>query len=103
LGFQDKIIHVFNKNEYALKNTDFYDVVADRDNAMVLGDSLGDADMAQGMEHCQNVLKIGFLYDHVEHALPQYMDTFDIVLVDDQTMDVPKAIFDYIRGFSASN
>lgn len=64
-GFKDKIIHVFNKNEYALKNTDFYDIVANRDNAIVLGDSLGDAQMTKGMDHCQNVLRIGFLYDDV--------------------------------------
>ncbi|XP_019757121.1 7-methylguanosine phosphate-specific 5'-nucleotidase isoform X2 [Dendroctonus ponderosae] len=97
MGFKDKIIHVFNKNEYAVKNTDFYGEVADRENAIVLGDSLGDAAMTQGMEHCQNALKIGFLYEQIEDSLPQYLDTFDIVLVDDQTMDVPRAIFDYIR------
>ncbi|XP_050296387.1 cytosolic 5'-nucleotidase 3 [Anthonomus grandis grandis] len=102
LGFQDKLIHVFNKNEYALKNTDFFHVVSDRDNAIVMGDSLGDANMAQGMEHCRNVLKIGLLYDHVEDSLPQYMDTFDIVLVDDQTMNVPKAILDYIQEKTGS-
>ncbi|KAL1509658.1 hypothetical protein ABEB36_004364 [Hypothenemus hampei] len=98
-GFKDKPIHVFNKNEYAIKNTDFYNLVEDRNNAIVLGDSLGDASMAQGMEHCQNVLKIGFLYEHIEDALPQYLDTFDIVLVDDQTMDVPRAVFDFIRNY----
>lgn len=65
MGFKDKIIHVFNKNEYALKNTDFFPTVANRVNAIVMGDSLGDANMIQGMEHCQNVLKIGFLYEHV--------------------------------------
>lgn len=96
-GFKDKIIHVFNKNEYALKNTDFYDIVANRDNAIVLGDSLGDAQMTKGMDHCQNVLRIGFLYDDIEENLPQYKDTFDIVLVDDQTMEVPKEIFNYIK------
>ncbi|XP_066152564.1 7-methylguanosine phosphate-specific 5'-nucleotidase [Euwallacea fornicatus] len=101
LGFKDKVIHVFNKNEYALKDSDFYNEVANRGNAIVLGDSLGDAEMTQGMAHCVNVLKIGFLYDHVEHNLPQYMDTFDIVLVDDQTMDVPRAVFEYIKKSSS--
>lgn len=65
MGFKDKIIHVFNKNEYAVKNTDFYNEVVDRENAIVLGDSLGDAAMTQGMEHCQNALKIGFIYEQV--------------------------------------
>ncbi|CAG9762869.1 unnamed protein product [Ceutorhynchus assimilis] len=98
-GFKDKIIHIFNKNETALENTDFYQELAKRDNAIILGDSLGDANMAQGMEHCRNVLKIGFLYEHIEHNLQQYMDTFDVVLVDDQTMEIPRAIFEYLRDF----
>lgn len=97
-GFQDKIIHVFNKNEYAIKDSDFYDNIVERENVILMGDSLGDAHMTQGMDHLKNILKIGFLYDHVDLVLPEYMDTFDIVLVDDQTMEVPKAIFDYIKN-----
>ncbi|XP_030767267.1 7-methylguanosine phosphate-specific 5'-nucleotidase isoform X2 [Sitophilus oryzae] len=97
-GFQDKVIHVLNKNEYAIKNSDFYHVLEKRDNVIVLGDSLGDASMAEGLDHLKNLLKIGFLYDHIDQYLPLYLDTFDIVLIDDQTMDVPKAIFDYIKA-----
>lgn len=54
-----------NKNEYALKGTEYYELVQDRENVILLGDSLGDAGMADGMPHCNSVLKIGFLYDHV--------------------------------------
>lgn len=32
----------------------------------------------------------------VEEFLPAYMDAFDIVLVDDQTMNVTRAILKYI-------
>ncbi|KAF7279377.1 hypothetical protein GWI33_007320 [Rhynchophorus ferrugineus] len=101
-GFKDTIIHVFNKNEFAIKNTDFYHVLEKRTNVMVLGDSLGDATMAEGMDHMKNALKIGFLYDHIEEYLPSYLNTFDIVLIDDQTMEVPKAIFDYIKTAKAN-
>ncbi|KAG5898309.1 hypothetical protein JTB14_022998 [Gonioctena quinquepunctata] len=98
LGFRDALIHVLNKNEYAIKGTEFHDKVADRDNVILLGDSLGDANMVEGMDHLSSVLKIGFLYERSEEALPSYMDTFDIVLRDDQSMDVPRAIFNLIEA-----
>lgn len=40
-------------------------MIENRDNVILLGDSIGDAGMADGMPHCNAVLKIGFLYDHV--------------------------------------
>lgn len=65
LGFKGKPIDIFSKNEYALKGTDYYKMIENRDNVILLGDSIGDAGMADGMPHCNAVLKIGFLYDHV--------------------------------------
>lgn len=91
-GFQDAAIHVLNKNEFALKGTKYYDLVKDRDNVILMGDSLGDAGMADGIPHANAVLKIGFLYDHIKENLPNFMDTFDIVLEDDQSMDVVRGI-----------
>ncbi|CAG9833075.1 unnamed protein product [Diabrotica balteata] len=91
-GFKDLLIHVYNKNEVAIKDTDFYHKIADRENVILMGDSLGDASMVGGLDNINEVLKIGFLYERIDEALPDYLDTFDIVLVDDQTMDVPRAI-----------
>lgn len=61
----DKMIHVFNKNETVLQGTDYYNLVLERTNVIVMGDSLGDAEMANGVPESSNVLKIGFLFDHV--------------------------------------
>uniref|UniRef100_U5EYF0 5'-nucleotidase n=1 Tax=Corethrella appendiculata TaxID=1370023 RepID=U5EYF0_9DIPT len=96
-GFQEKMIHTFNKNETALEGTDYYDLIHDRDHVIIMGDSLGDAGMADGMPVTTHILKIGFLFDHPEHNLPKYMDTFDIVLIDDQTMNIPRAILEMIK------
>jgi len=95
-GFDGTTIHVLNKNEFALKGTEYYELIHNRDNIVVMGDSLGDAGMADGVPHANAVLKIGFLYDHVAESLPSFMDTFDIVLEDDQTMRVVRAILKYI-------
>ncbi|KAF5308276.1 hypothetical protein FQR65_LT06269 [Abscondita terminalis] len=91
-GFNGPTIHVLNKNEYALQGTQYYDLVQNRGNVILMGDSLGDAGMADGVPHAHSILKIGFLYDHIQDNLPGFMDTFDIVLEDDQTMNVVRAI-----------
>ncbi|CAK9822295.1 7-methylguanosine phosphate-specific 5'-nucleotidase [Anthophora retusa] len=88
-GFQNKrLIHVFNKNEQAIEEK-YFKVLERRKNVLLMGDSIGDASILDGMVDTCAVLKIGFLYDHVESSLSSYMETFDIVLVDDQTMQVP--------------
>ena len=43
--------------------------------------------MAAGVEDPDTVLTIGFLNMNIEKNLPVYQNKFDVVLVDDQTMD----------------
>lgn len=61
----NNLIHVFNKNETALRGTDYFDMVKSRDHILLMGDSLGDAGMAVGMPSLKHVLKIGYLFDSV--------------------------------------
>ncbi|CAH0560045.1 unnamed protein product [Brassicogethes aeneus] len=87
-GFTAPPIHIYNKNEYIIENAEFYNCIIDKTNVILLGDSIGDAKMAEGIPHVKNVLKIGFLYERKEEALPNYLDAYDVVLEDDQTMEV---------------
>uniref|UniRef100_T1H6Q2 5'-nucleotidase n=1 Tax=Megaselia scalaris TaxID=36166 RepID=T1H6Q2_MEGSC len=87
-GFQPPLIHNLNKNETVLSGSDFHSLVENRNNIILLGDSLGDADMSNGAPDSSNIIKIGFLFHHVKDNLEKYMDTFDIVLIDDQSMNV---------------
>lgn len=97
-GFQQPMIHTFNKNETVLNGSEYYELVHTRDHIIVMGDSIGDAQMANGVPSSSHILKIGFLFDHVEANMDKYMNTFDIVLVDDQTMDVPRALLALIEN-----
>ncbi|XP_047371177.1 7-methylguanosine phosphate-specific 5'-nucleotidase isoform X1 [Vespa velutina] len=91
-GFKNKkLIHVFNKNEHALEQ-EYFKVIEGRRHVLLMGDTTGDASMVNGMDDTIAVLKIGFLYDKAEENLANYMKEFDIVLVDDQTMQVATEI-----------
>lgn len=55
--------------------------------------------MAEGMEHCDVVIKVGFLGDNVEGNLKNYLNTFDIVLVYEPSVDVVNAILKLVLWF----
>ncbi|XP_045492528.1 7-methylguanosine phosphate-specific 5'-nucleotidase [Colias croceus] len=92
VGIKGEVIHTYNKNEAVIKNTEYYEMVKERNNVVLLGDNIGDAGMAEGMDHCDVIIKVGFLGRNVDANLNNYMNKFDIVLVNDHTMDVANAI-----------
>ncbi|XP_053323611.1 cytosolic 5'-nucleotidase 3A isoform X2 [Spea bombifrons] len=95
-GFKGELIHVYNKHDGALKNTEYFGHLKDNSNIILLGDSLGDLTMADGVPNVENILKIGYLNDKVEELLEKYMDSYDIVIVKDETLDVANSIIQKI-------
>uniref|UniRef100_A0A3B1IUS9 5'-nucleotidase n=1 Tax=Astyanax mexicanus TaxID=7994 RepID=A0A3B1IUS9_ASTMX len=95
-AFKEPLIHTFNKKESALLNPDMFGQLQDRPNILLLGDSLGDLTMADGIQNAQNILRIGYLNDKVEERRSAYVDSYDIVLEKDETLEVPNAILNYI-------
>lgn len=95
-GFKGELIHVFNKNETALSKSDYFELLSHRDNIILIGDSIGDITMANGTTCCRNILKIGFLNDQNSHRKEAFLDAFDIVIDNDQTMDTPNLILQKI-------
>ncbi|KAI9999468.1 hypothetical protein NQD34_018511 [Periophthalmus magnuspinnatus] len=91
-GFKGELIHVYNKHDGALRNTEYFKQLKENCNIILMGDSLGDLSMADGVPNVENILKIGFLNDKVEERLDKYLDHYDIVLVRDETLEVPNAI-----------
>jgi len=62
LGFKEPLIHTYNKNESVIPPIcEYSDAPAQRGNVILLGDSVGDATMAQGVQKPGTLLKIGFL------------------------------------------
>ncbi len=96
-SFSYPLIHVFNKNEASLTPT-YKDLVMHRKNCILIGDSLGDLEMATGVKH-QKVLTFGFLNHKKEELLERYMEAFDVVFTGgdvgfDGVVEILKAVID---------
>ncbi|XP_067397417.1 7-methylguanosine phosphate-specific 5'-nucleotidase isoform X2 [Emydura macquarii macquarii] len=94
--FKVPLIHTYNKNNTVLENTEYSQQLSTRTNILLLGDSLGDLSMADGVANVGNILTIGFLNDKVEERRGKYLDAYDIVLEKDETLDVVNGILGYI-------
>lgn len=92
-GFSNALIHTYNKNTSAVSfDTAYRETVANRGNVILMGDSMGDVNMDAGVPNVQTILRIGFLNDKIEANLPWYLDNYDVVLLNDQSMDLVNAI-----------
>ncbi|CAH0477633.1 unnamed protein product [Peronospora belbahrii] len=89
VGFDGTLIHSLNKNASALIDTDFWKQcqLEKRHNIVLLGDSLGDSDMANGLDFKEDeIVRIGFLNDGVEEKLDLYLQRFNVVLTNDSSL-----------------
>uniref|UniRef100_A0A8C0VNL0 5'-nucleotidase, cytosolic IIIB n=1 Tax=Cyanistes caeruleus TaxID=156563 RepID=A0A8C0VNL0_CYACU len=94
--FKGPLIHTYNKNNTVLQGMEYFQQLSTRTSIILLGDSMGDLTMADGVPSVENILKIGFLNDKVEERRGKYLDSYDIVLESDETLDVVNGILRYI-------
>ena len=92
LAFNEHLIHSFNKNEYEIHGTPYFQSIVNRPNVILLGDTIGDVGMSSGMKNLKQILKIGFLNDSTPSKLALYQSVFDLVICDNPTFDVPNEI-----------
>ncbi|XP_014848810.1 PREDICTED: 7-methylguanosine phosphate-specific 5'-nucleotidase isoform X1 [Poecilia mexicana] len=97
-AFKGELIHVYNKREGALLNTGHFEELRSRPNVLLMGDSLGDLNMADGVQDMKHILKIGFLNDKIEESKQSYLDSYDIVLVKDESLEIPNAVLQLLTG-----
>jgi HAD superfamily hydrolase (TIGR01544 family) len=91
-GFDGPMIHVLNKKEQAIaheKNVAWFKKIEKKKNVILMGDSLHDVDMAEGVKDIKTCLRIGFLNDKVDELLEHYKKVFDVVICNDGPMDWP--------------
>ncbi|XP_054449686.1 7-methylguanosine phosphate-specific 5'-nucleotidase [Pteronotus mesoamericanus] len=95
-GFKGQLIHIYNKNSSVCENSRYFQQLQGKTNILLLGDSMGDLTMADGVPGVENILKVGFLNDKVEEQRERYMDSYDIVLEKDETLDVVNGLLQHI-------
>ncbi|KAI0236067.1 hypothetical protein L0F63_004498, partial [Massospora cicadina] len=71
--FAEPYVHVFNKGDIEIPlDSAHYRACVQRQNLLLIGDSLGDVNMGVKLPH-KNLLKVGFLNYDVENLLPHYL------------------------------
>lgn len=84
-----QLIHSLNKSANAILETAFWKQcqLEKRHNILLLGDSLGDSNMVDGLDYTEDeIVRIGFLNDGADDKLEQYLQRFDIVLTNDSSL-----------------
>jgi 5'-nucleotidase len=84
-GYEHEVIHTLNKSEIKIKNKNYKKMISERNNVILLGDSLGDLGMVNDLNtNC--IIKIGFLNKASKSNLELYKTKFDIVIANDGSM-----------------
>ncbi|XP_059051349.1 7-methylguanosine phosphate-specific 5'-nucleotidase A-like [Achroia grisella] len=100
------LIHSNNKNEAIHRYADdhFNKETNRRNNVLLFGDMTGDANMVNDHDY-DVVIRVGFLYynpekntDETEKNKKNYSSVFDIVLLNDNTVDLPNILLNLIIG-----
>lgn len=87
VGFQDKLLFSNNKKEMT-RDLEFFNKNKERTGVIVMGDLPEDANVASSPKNSEVTLTVGFLNEKVDERLNNYMDAFDIVIVDDHSIQL---------------
>jgi len=94
-GYKSQIIHSFNKNEVAVKEHLYYNEIQNKKNVILLGDGIGDLGMSAGIKH-EEIIRICFLNHDIENNLKEVSENFDVVILNDGTMEYVNKLIEKI-------
>lgn len=97
ISFKKPIIHVMNKDETVIQNFPAFEIIKNRKNVLLLGDSLGDIGMVEGLDY-NHLIKIGFLDENVEKNLESFKANYDVLILNDSSMDYINELLREIIG-----
>lgn len=89
----DKIIHTFNKNESNVKDHPYAQTIKNRKNVILIGDSLGDLKMKDGLDH-EEVFSIGFYNGNKEDELKEFKKIYDYVIQEESFKQIVSLLLD---------
>nr|XP_058945910.1 cytosolic 5'-nucleotidase 3-like isoform X2 [Pocillopora verrucosa] len=87
VGFKEELLFSNNKKERT-KDLPYFDKIKERTNVIVMGDLPDDAHVSDSPKYTEVTLTVGFLNEKVDEHLSNYMDAFDIVIVDDHSIEL---------------
>lgn len=96
--FSTPLIHTFSKTTASI-GEEWKQKLNERENVILMGDSHGDPDMVKDEDlQSGECLRVGFLNRNPEKNLESYKAAYDVVLVSDETLNVPIALFNIFMG-----
>jgi cytosolic 5'-nucleotidase 3 len=96
-GYKNRIIHVMNKSETKIEDKEYRNLISQRKNVILLGDSLGDIGMADVL-NSNLMIRIGFLNEQVEDKLELYKSKFDVVIINDGSLNYVNRLMVELSG-----
>jgi len=85
-GFKNNTIHIMNKSETKIKDKKYKNLIKQRKNIILLGNSLNDLKMVNDL-NTNLIIKIGFLNEDKKNKLKLYKSKFDIIITNDGPMN----------------
>lgn len=83
---KEPIIHTLNKDETMVSDfPEIYKQIENRQNVILLGDSVSDIGMVAGFTH-KSIIKVGFLNENIDQNMEAYKKNFNLVITEDKDM-----------------